>query len=69
MGIMELVIKVEPAVGLTVSGLPLKILTWHWIFRISLPLLIIALVFSAFFMQNVIEPAKPRKVVSAKEGK
>lgn len=58
MGIMELVIKVEPAIGLTVSGLTLKTLTWHWIFRISLPLLIIALVFSEFFMKNVIEPTK-----------
>ncbi|XAK52033.1 hypothetical protein AAHT65_16470 [Bacillus atrophaeus] len=68
MGIMKLVIKVKPAVGLTVSGLILKTLTWQWIFRISLPLLIIALVFGAFFMQNVTEPTKPRKVVWVKEG-
>ncbi|AKL84570.1 LmrB [Bacillus atrophaeus UCMB-5137] len=68
MGIMKLVIKVKPAVGLTVSGLILKTLTWQWIFRVSLPLLIITLVFGAFFMQDVTEPTKLRKVVSVKEG-
>ncbi|MCY8232211.1 DHA2 family efflux MFS transporter permease subunit [Priestia endophytica] len=60
MGIIGLVIMFAPAVGPTVSGLILKTLTWHWIFWISLPLLIVALVFGAFFMQNVTKPTKPK---------
>jgi DHA2 family lincomycin resistance protein-like MFS transporter len=60
MGLIGLVIMFAPAVGPTVSGLILKTLTWHWIFWISLPLLIVALVFGAFFMQNVTKPTKPK---------
>ncbi|MRD37497.1 DHA2 family efflux MFS transporter permease subunit [Bacillus thuringiensis] len=60
MGIIGLVIMFAPAVGPTVSGLILKTLTWHWIFWISLPLLIVALVFGIFFMQNVTKLTKPR---------
>lgn len=60
MGIIGLVIMFAPAVGPTVSGLILKTLTWHWIFWISLPLLLVALVFGAFFMQNVTTPTKPK---------
>ncbi|MGE7717551.1 DHA2 family efflux MFS transporter permease subunit [Priestia megaterium] len=60
MGIIGLVIMFAPAVGPTVSGLILKTLTWHWIFWISLPLLFAALMFGAFFMQNVTTPTKPK---------
>ncbi|MEI2342272.1 MFS transporter, partial [Priestia megaterium] len=60
MGIIGLVIMFAPAVGPTVSGLILKTLTWHWIFWISLPLLVAALIFGAFFMQNVTTPTKPK---------
>lgn len=60
MGIIGLVIMFAPAVGPTVSGLILKSLTWHWIFWISLPLLIAALVFGFIFMQNITEPTRPK---------
>ncbi|MGE6632138.1 DHA2 family efflux MFS transporter permease subunit [Bacillus sp. NPDC077027] len=60
MGIIGLVIMFAPAVGPTVSGLILKSLTWHWIFWISLPLLIIALLFGIVFMQNITEPTRPK---------
>ncbi|WP_413463212.1 DHA2 family efflux MFS transporter permease subunit [Bacillus sp. B1-b2] len=60
MGLMGLVISFAPAVGPTISGLILKSLTWHWIFWISLPLLVVALVFGSFFMQNVTTPTKPK---------
>lgn len=60
MGIIGLVIMFAPAVGPTVSGLILKSLTWHWIFWISLPLLIAALVFGYIFMQNITEPTRPK---------
>ncbi|MGG2944265.1 DHA2 family efflux MFS transporter permease subunit [Bacillus safensis] len=60
MGIIGLVIMFAPAVGPTVSGLILKSLTWHWIFWISLPLLMAALVFGYIFMQNITEPTRPK---------
>ncbi|WP_175640744.1 DHA2 family efflux MFS transporter permease subunit [Metabacillus schmidteae] len=60
MGIIGLVIMFAPAVGPTISGLILNNLTWHWIFWISLPLLIGALIFGFFFMQNVTTPTKPK---------
>ncbi|MDM5339914.1 DHA2 family efflux MFS transporter permease subunit [Fictibacillus enclensis] len=60
MGIIGLVIMFAPAVGPTLSGLILKNLTWHWIFWISLPLLVMALIFGLFFMQNVTTPTKPK---------
>lgn len=60
MGLMGLVISFAPAVGPTISGLILKWLTWHWIFWISLPLLIVAIIYGSFFMQNVTTPSKPK---------
>lgn len=60
MGIIGLVIMFAPAVGPTISGLILNNLTWHWIFWISLPLLVGALIFGWFFMQNVTTPTKPK---------
>ncbi|WP_375162416.1 DHA2 family efflux MFS transporter permease subunit [Bacillus sp. V3B] len=60
MGIIGLVIMFAPAVGPTLSGLILKNLSWHWIFWVSLPLLVFALVFGIYFMQNVTETTKPK---------
>ncbi|WP_226669797.1 DHA2 family efflux MFS transporter permease subunit [Metabacillus litoralis] len=60
MGLLGLVIMFAPAVGPTLSGLILESLTWHWIFWISLPFLIVALIFGSFFMQNVSTPTKPK---------
>ncbi|PYY27900.1 DHA2 family efflux MFS transporter permease subunit [Paenibacillus illinoisensis] len=60
MGLIGLVIMFAPAVGPTISGLIIDKLTWHWIFWLSLPLLLIALIFGAFFMQNVTQLTKPK---------
>ncbi|MFP7478800.1 DHA2 family efflux MFS transporter permease subunit [Terribacillus saccharophilus] len=60
MGLIGLVIMFAPAVGPTISGLIIDELTWHWIFWFSLPLLLVALVFGAFFMQNVTQLTKPK---------
>lgn len=60
MGIMGLVIVSAPAIGPTISGLLIENLTWHWIFWISLPFLIGALIFGIVFMQNVSEITKPK---------
>ena len=60
MGRMGLVISFALAGGPTISGVILRSLTWHWIFWVSLPLLIVALVFGFVFMQNVTTPTKPK---------
>jgi MFS transporter, DHA2 family, lincomycin resistance protein len=60
MGLIGLVIMFAPAVGPTVSGLIIDKMSWHWIFWFSLPLLVVALVFGAFFMQNVTTLTKPK---------
>lgn len=60
MGIIGLVIMVAPAVGPTIAGLLIDKLSWNWIFWLSLPFLVIALIFGMFFMQNVSEITKPR---------
>ncbi|WP_047980877.1 DHA2 family efflux MFS transporter permease subunit [Ornithinibacillus contaminans] len=60
MGIIGLVIMFAPAVGPTISGLILRSMSWHWIFWISLPLLIASLAYGIIFMGNVTKPTKPK---------
>jgi len=60
MGLMGLVIMFAPAIGPTISGLILGNFSWHWIFWICLPFLIIALLFGLKYMQNVSTLTKPK---------
>ncbi|WP_405116858.1 DHA2 family efflux MFS transporter permease subunit [Paenibacillus sp. FSL K6-1217] len=60
MGLIGLVIMVAPAIGPTIAGLLIEGLSWHWIFWLSLPFLVIALLSGILFMQNVTEVTKPR---------
>ncbi|MEK3796753.1 DHA2 family efflux MFS transporter permease subunit [Peribacillus sp. FSL H8-0477] len=60
MGLMGLVIMFAPAIGPTISGLILGNFSWHWIFWICLPFLIIALLFGLKYMQNVSTITKPK---------
>lgn len=60
MGLIGLVIMVAPAIGPTIAGLLIESLSWHWIFWLSLPFLVIALLSGIFFMQNVTEVTKPK---------
>ncbi|WP_020617126.1 DHA2 family efflux MFS transporter permease subunit [Paenibacillus daejeonensis] len=60
MGVIGLVIMFAPAIGPTVAGLLIEKLDWHWIFWLSLPFLLIALLFGMRFMQNVTTITKPR---------
>ncbi|WP_379127572.1 DHA2 family efflux MFS transporter permease subunit [Paenibacillus sp. sgz500958] len=59
MGLIGLVIMVAPAIGPTIAGLLIESLSWHWIFWLSLPFLVIALLFGIRFMQNVTTVTKP----------
>ncbi|WP_153723331.1 DHA2 family efflux MFS transporter permease subunit [Sporosarcina cascadiensis] len=60
MGLMGLVIMFAPAIGPTMSGLIIEYLSWHWIFWISLPFFVIALLFGMKYMQNVSTITKPK---------
>ncbi|AOZ94831.1 DHA2 family efflux MFS transporter permease subunit [Paenibacillus crassostreae] len=60
MGMIGLVIMVAPAIGPTIAGLLIENLSWHWIFWLALPVLIIALACGILFMQNVSKITKPR---------
>ncbi|OBZ13900.1 lincomycin efflux MFS transporter Lmr(B) [Bacillus sp. FJAT-26390] len=60
MGVIGLVIMVAPAVGPTIAGLLIENLSWHWIFWLSLPFLVIALLFGMMYMQNVSTITKPK---------
>ncbi|MFD1953127.1 DHA2 family efflux MFS transporter permease subunit [Paenibacillus thailandensis] len=60
MGIIGLVIMVAPAVGPTIAGLLIQNLSWHWIFWLSLPFLIVSLICGILFMQNVSTITKPK---------
>lgn len=60
MGMIGLVIMVAPAIGPTIAGLLIESLSWHWIFWLSLPFLVIALICGIAFMQNVTEVTKPK---------
>ncbi|WP_139991578.1 DHA2 family efflux MFS transporter permease subunit [Paenibacillus paridis] len=60
MGVIGLVIMVAPAVGPTIAGLLIENLSWHWIFWLSLPFLVIALLFGMLYMQNVSTITKPK---------
>jgi MFS transporter, DHA2 family, lincomycin resistance protein len=58
-GLIGLVLVVAPAVGPTISGLLIDKLSWNWIFWLSLPFLVIALLFGMRSMQNVSTITKP----------
>ncbi|MDR6881470.1 DHA2 family efflux MFS transporter permease subunit [Bacillus sp. 3255] len=60
MGFVGLVIMFAPATGPTVAGILIEYLTWHYIFWLSLPFLIIGLFVGLKNLENVTEVTKPR---------
>ncbi|MDQ6598907.1 DHA2 family efflux MFS transporter permease subunit [Bacillus salipaludis] len=60
MGFVGLVIMFAPAIGPTVAGLLIEYLTWHYIFWLSLPFLVIGLLVGLKYLENVTEVTKPR---------
>ena len=55
MGKIGLVIVFAPAIGPTIAGLVLDQLSWHFIFWLSLPFLLLAFFIGSRFVQNVSE--------------
>ncbi|MFS0605308.1 DHA2 family efflux MFS transporter permease subunit [Peribacillus frigoritolerans] len=60
MGLIALVIMVAPASGPTIGGLLIEYLTWHYIFWLSLPFLVIGLLIGLKYLENVTDVTKPR---------
>jgi MFS transporter, DHA2 family, lincomycin resistance protein len=60
MGFVGLVIMFAPATGPTVAGLLIEYLSWHYIFWLSLPFLVIGLLVGLKYLENVTEVTKPR---------
>ena len=60
MGLMGLVIMFAPAIGPSFSGLIIENLSWNWIFWISLPFFVLALLSGLKYMQNVSTITKPK---------
>lgn len=58
MGKIGLVIVFAPAIGPTLAGVILDRLSWHWIFWLCLPFLLLALLVGLRFVQNVNEVQK-----------
>ncbi len=53
MGIIAIVISVAPAIGPTVSGFILNSLSWHWLFWVMLPIVLVALVVGGSVIRNI----------------
>jgi len=60
MGFVGLVIMFAPATGPTVAGLLIKYFTWHYIFWLSLPFLVIGLLVGLKYLENVTQVTRPR---------
>ncbi len=60
MGFVGLVIMFAPAIGPTVAGLLIEYLTWHYIFWLPLPFLVIGLLVGLKYLENVTDVTKPR---------
>ncbi|MCZ8515162.1 DHA2 family efflux MFS transporter permease subunit [Paenibacillus filicis] len=60
MGFVGLVIMFAPATGPTVAGLLIEYLSWHYIFWLSLPFLVIGLFVGLKYLENVTNVTKPR---------
>ncbi|BDR52359.1 MFS transporter [Bombiscardovia nodaiensis] len=59
MGMCALVIMFAPAIGPTLTGIILGKLSWNWVFWFFTPFLVIALIFSIFFLKNVGQITRP----------
>jgi len=60
MGFVGLVIMFAPATGPTVAGILIEYLSWHYIFWLSLPFLILGLLVGLKYLENVTDITKPR---------
>ncbi len=60
MGMYGLVICFAPAIGPTLSGLIIDLFSWHYLFYIIIPIAVIDIILSFFFMKDVVPQTNPR---------
>ncbi|MGO3289582.1 MFS transporter, partial [Brachybacterium sp.] len=60
MGLVGVVISAAPALGPSISGFILEHGTWHDLFLLMLPIIVVALIIGLLFMRNYTEPEKVR---------
>ncbi|MDN5688904.1 MAG: DHA2 family efflux MFS transporter permease subunit [Brachybacterium sp.] len=60
MGLVGVVISAAPALGPSISGFILEHWSWHSLFVMMLPIIVVALVIGLLFMRNYTEPEKVR---------
>lgn len=60
MGYVGLVLSFAPALGPAISGMIIQYLSWHFIFWLLLPLLVIGMLFGLKYLENVTEVRKQR---------
>lgn len=60
MGLIGLVIMFAPAIGPTLSGIILGVLSWRWIFWLFVPFLLIGTFFAIKYLPNVNNLTKPK---------
>ena len=65
MGLIGVVISVAPALGPTVSGVILSTFTWHWLFWLILPIVLLCLAVGARYTHNVSEHTHTRLDVAS----
>lgn len=51
MGLNAVVVSVGPAIGLTLAGIVMNSLSWHWVFILMLPIAAVILVFGAVVLR------------------
>ncbi|MGD7001726.1 MDR family MFS transporter [Corynebacterium halotolerans] len=65
MGLISIVMAVAPALGPTASGFILNALTWHWLFWVMVPLILVTLLVGLRYLKNVGETeATPLDILS-----
>lgn len=65
MGLISIVMAVAPALGPTASGFILNALTWHWLFWVMVPLIMVTLLVGLRYLKNVGETeATPLDILS-----
>jgi MFS transporter, DHA2 family, lincomycin resistance protein len=60
MGYIGLVLSFAPAMGPAISGIILQYLSWHFIFWLLLPIIVIGMIFGVKNLENVTEVRKQR---------
>lgn len=60
MGLIGLVIMFAPALGPTLSGLIISVLSWRWLFFLVIPLALFSILFAAYYLKNVSEVTRPK---------